>query len=386
MGALRILHLASFSGNIGDNFNHLGFRPWFEGMLGAPAVWTDLEMREFYWRERAWDQSFVDLINAHDVLVVGGGNYFELWVENSPTGVSFALPAELLGATRVPVFFNALGLDAGQGFGQHSLVRFESFLDFVLAEPRFLVSLRNDGSLATAHRLLRKDQADRLLPVPDAGFFVGEAVGDELNKRERAGIVVNLACDMPEIRFAAFPSGRAQRAFAEEMAGALNAASDALPDQMITFVAHVYHDLDIMADVIRCMPDRLRRTRVSIASFGSGEPAAKAALSAYSQASAVLGMRFHANIAAMALGKQVVGLSCYPQIKFLYEEVGQADRLADVSASGFADALVDLTVRAVTDPGSFSGNGDDAMTRVRAQRRASEVALKRWIQSAGIGT
>ena len=33
---LRLLHIASFSGNIGDNANHMGFRPWFEAQIDAP--------------------------------------------------------------------------------------------------------------------------------------------------------------------------------------------------------------------------------------------------------------------------------------------------------------------------------------------------------------
>ena len=78
---LKILHIASFSGNIGDNANHMGFRPWFEALAGAPVSWTRLEIREFYWRERQWDAALVDFINTHDLLVIGGGNYFELWVE-----------------------------------------------------------------------------------------------------------------------------------------------------------------------------------------------------------------------------------------------------------------------------------------------------------------
>ena len=60
---LRILHLASFTGNIGDNANHMGFRPWFENQVGVPIAWTDLEIREFYWGERQWDATLAELIN-----------------------------------------------------------------------------------------------------------------------------------------------------------------------------------------------------------------------------------------------------------------------------------------------------------------------------------
>ena len=44
---MKILHLASFTGNIGDNANHSGFRYWFE-KYNDEAEWTELEIREFY--------------------------------------------------------------------------------------------------------------------------------------------------------------------------------------------------------------------------------------------------------------------------------------------------------------------------------------------------
>ena len=30
---MKIIHLASFNGNVGDNINHAGFRPWFQRLI-----------------------------------------------------------------------------------------------------------------------------------------------------------------------------------------------------------------------------------------------------------------------------------------------------------------------------------------------------------------
>ncbi len=133
---LRLLHIASFSGNVGDNANHMGFRPWFEAHVDAPAAWTNLEIREFYWRERQWDAGLVEFINSHDMLIIGGGNYFELWVEQSPTGTSIAMDLKLFDEIKVPVFFNALGVDPGQGVPDTSRERFTAFLDKLLGSDQ----------------------------------------------------------------------------------------------------------------------------------------------------------------------------------------------------------------------------------------------------------
>ena len=98
MSGIRVLHIASFTGNIGDNANHMGFRPWFEKVSSVSVSWDNLEIREFYWKERKWDMDFVDLANSYDLVVIGGGNYFELWVEDSPTGTSIIFLVRLTGS------------------------------------------------------------------------------------------------------------------------------------------------------------------------------------------------------------------------------------------------------------------------------------------------
>ena len=125
---LRVLHVASFSGNIGDNANHAGFRRWFEGLAGGPALWSEFEIRDVYRGLRGFDAAFAAEANTYDLVVVGGGNYFELWVENSPTGTSFSVGEDAWAALKVPVFFNALGVDAGQGVPAVSRERFCRFM------------------------------------------------------------------------------------------------------------------------------------------------------------------------------------------------------------------------------------------------------------------
>ena len=88
---MKVLHLASFDGNIGDNANHSGFRPWLERIAARPLEWHDLEIRSFYWKERRFDQDFAAYANEFDLIVIGGGNYFELWVEGSATGTSIGI-------------------------------------------------------------------------------------------------------------------------------------------------------------------------------------------------------------------------------------------------------------------------------------------------------
>lgn len=377
---LRILHLASFNGNIGDNANHMGFRPWFEALIDAPVSWTRLEMREFYWRERQWDETLVAFINTHDLLVIGGGNYFELWVASSPTGTSIAIEPALFDQIRVPVFFNALGVDPGQGVPDSSRERFAAFLDKLTTSEQYLVSVRNDGAMDNLKRHVGEKYAERVHGLPDHGFFFAPA--EETfpallpARSDVRRIAINLACDMADIRFAGLGS-RAE--FAREMAAAIERLAERDPGTEFYLIPHIFSDLEIVSEVIGHLGDRLRRTRLGIAPFGSGDDAARQAFALYRSADLVLGMRFHANVCSMALGRQVLGLNCYRQIENLYVEIGQTDRLVDVSRLGFADLLVERAGQALQGGAGFSAGAAEAVAKAAARRSAFEPALKRWL-------
>ena len=63
---LRVLHFASFAGNIGDLANHAGARRMLNENLGFTLEFTDLEIREFYWSQRSFDDAFVAYANSFD--------------------------------------------------------------------------------------------------------------------------------------------------------------------------------------------------------------------------------------------------------------------------------------------------------------------------------
>ena len=48
---LKVLHVASFIGNIGDSANHLGSKYLREKYLSFDFKITQKEIREFYWKE-----------------------------------------------------------------------------------------------------------------------------------------------------------------------------------------------------------------------------------------------------------------------------------------------------------------------------------------------
>ena len=372
---MKVLHVASFRGNIGDNANHAGFRPWFEGLAGRPVAWTEFEIRDVYRKTRAFDEAFAAQANAADLVVVGGGNYFELWVKDSPTGTSISIPEHILGAIRTPIFFNALGVDDAQGFTSDTLDRFRRFLRRLLTSDQFLVSVRNDGALAALRRHVGELPLDQVLHLPDGGFFAPYRAAAAA---ERPQIAVNLAGDMLDQRFPG-EEAHTYQSFLKEMAGALEQLWRAHPSLRIVLFPHIFRDLTVYADLLTLMPDQLRRDQVRVAAYDSGPAAAAAAFGEYAASDAVLGMRFHANVVPLGLGVPTLGLYCYDQVARLYDELEAPRSVIDVRHPGFGDEIVSRLGTLLSRPESQRTMTDAIRKRVAGQRALAGTALAAWL-------
>lgn len=379
---LRILHIASFSGNIGDNANHLGFYPWMEALSERPIEWTELEIRHFYWGERAWDVEFVTYANSFDALVIGGGNYFELWVESSPTGTSIAIAPEFWDKLTIPIYFNALGVDPGQGVPEICRARFTEFLDRLLSDAKVLVSVRNDGACKNLANHIGENYAQKVLRAPDHGFFAkfepAKPIPYFSDPNVNRIVTMNIASDMPENRFAGYRDG--VDGFATEYALMIEELSKRDPSLGFLFAPHIFRDLDVVNRVIDKLSDRLRRTRIAQAPYGTGDRMAATVFGLYAGSDVCIGMRFHANVVPLGHFCQTIGLVSYPQISALYEELNQMDRCIDVSQPGFSSLLSDRVIGALTNPETmFASTPEHALASAQALRDRLEPRVKGWL-------
>ncbi len=374
---LKVLHLASFSGNIGDNANHAGARAQFAQNLSFQLNFTELEIREFYWKQRFFDDDFISYANQFDLLLIGGGNYFELWVESSRTGCSIDLPPELLAKIRCPVLFYGLGVDAGQGVPDICLQRFRAFMDCILADDRFFVAVRNDGAVDTLEKYLGEYYSRAVSAVPDGGFFVTPAAHSlpELANSPR-NIVINLAGDMLDTRFKGGQNFLSAEGFFKEFAGCLEQLLAVNPDLSLVFVPHIFRDYAPISSVIEFLPDNLRRRRVAVAPYLVGTVGGDRQFSLYQQASLVLAMRFHANVCPLGMGVPTLGLVCYPQISHLYRELNLTDLAIDVTLSGFSSVLFDKAQMALV---AGETNESEVVSKLLSGIQSTHKKIDAWL-------
>jgi polysaccharide pyruvyl transferase WcaK-like protein len=339
---LKTLHLASFAGNIGDNANHNGFYNFLFQNKDFKFEIDRLEIREFYWKKRFFDKSFVDLVNQYDLLIIGGGNYFELWVENSPTGTSIAIELELLKQIKTPIMFNALGVDPGQGVSEINIQKFRNFLD-LLIERKDFISIRNDGAKDTIIEYIGKEYLKYIYHTVDAGFFAD--IPEPSNYyREKNYIAINIATDMPEVRF----KNIQYKDFLKEWKRFIEMFLISYPQMEIVFVPHIFRDMNFINDILNILDDKVRRTKISVAPLTQGKNSFKETMSVYKGAKLVLANRFHANVCSIGMQISTIGLINYRQIEKLYEEL-ESNTCINMNKKKFANELIEKIDNLVCD-------------------------------------
>jgi len=344
----NMLHIASFDGNIGDNASHNGFYRQLRETTGWELALDQREIRKTYlnyegadrWR---WDDDLIRDMNNSDLTVIGGGNYFELWLENSRTGTTIDLDPERLQAIKKPFFFHAVGCDPNIGVSDSTIARFRYFVETALKHPLCVMSVRNDGSKKYLQHFLGTALADRILVTPDPGFFVDPGTTKPPAPLEgKTYWVLNLAMDRPERRFPGSNGKLDYSGFLAEITTFICEACAAYPALEIVLAPHIYSDLDPIRDVVSALPDRIRRWRVSVAPLLHGMGAEKTMFALYQHAELALGPRFHANVCPIGLGTPSIGLVTTEKLVDLYEELGITERLINAQTPGFSTFLLQL--------------------------------------------
>lgn len=375
---IRVLHLASFAGNIGDIANHAGARWLFRTQLGLDLRMEELEIREFYWKQRQFDAGFVEYANSFDLLLIGGGNYFEVWVEKSATGTSIDIAREHLAALKVPTLFYALGVDTGQGYTAATAERFRAFLKTIVDREDMFVCVRNDGSSRALGELVSADVAASVPVMPDGGFFAGRALGvaRPQSRGERRVVGINIAGDMADRRYG---EGAGYAAFLRNVAEIVRHLVELAPDIDVLFVPHIWRDAQLLSDLLTLLPDPYLRRRTTIGQLQPRTGGLRTFLADYAACEAVIGMRFHANVCPIGMNVPTIGLVSYPQVRLLYEELQAIGRLAPVDGESFVDDVVSATQRSLADGSVVMSESGAIMARVNDQATATLSGIGSWL-------
>ena len=319
---LKVLHLASFSGNIGDNASHIGLYTILR-KLGVYAEYTQLEIRDYYQNaeppfQKFFDKRFVEQCNLFDLIIWGGGAYLDFWLPNSSTGTTFNISLELLNEIKKPLLITSVGCITGKKIPVGNTEKFEAFLNYCAKSQRVQIMFRNDGSKVHIERQFGAGLASHFHQILDNGFYYLPKLRTNLPAK-REYVALNIAFDQ------ILETGPG--AMVSDVENYLANFGELIQYFMLTMnldvclVPHVSGDLRAINKLLQLIPDKFIRNQIMVAPFLTGQDGADFLFDVYANASLVIGNRFHTNVCALAMGKRTIGLSALSRISHIYKSV-----------------------------------------------------------------
>lgn len=331
---VKVLHVASFTGNIGDEANHRGFRLLLESKINKRIEWEEVEIRNFYkkWGLNKFDSNFAKKANKYDLLVIGGGNFLEMKWDYSKTGTTIDMGIDILNKIKIPILFNALGLDDNKGTNEDNIKKLHDFLLEVGKKDNIYFTLRNDGSYKVFKKYFNNIKMKNFKVIPDWGFYVNPKKYKHIEiDKKKINIGINLAGDMKEIRY-----GKNYKYYMSEFAKLFTDILEKNEEVNLVFLPHMYLDLQPIIDVMGYIDDYLIRKRITVAPLLSGNITDGTYIfNLYSQLDIILGMRFHSNVCAIGQNIPNIGIITYPKHGELFDEIGLKDRSIEIKDKEF---------------------------------------------------
>ena len=286
---MKILHVASFIGNIGDNASHIGtyriLNKFFDYKVDR------LEIRKAYenytlsdkWK---FDRGFVDLANEYDLVLLGGGAFFDYFLDNSATGTTVDITEDTLELLTPEIVVMSMGcLPRG---GEHNYGKVSKFLDSL--KDRAHIFFRNDGS-----------HYPGIPQVLDSGFFY-----------DNLGRYRPVEGDYIAISVAEYEAGDME-SYTDELARLV----ESIPEKVV-FVPHVMSDIGLINRVINKIHFFTVASRVTVAPYQQGWEGCRQLFSVYKNSKQVIATRYHANVCSIAMGKPCVGIGVSPKVDALF--------------------------------------------------------------------
>lgn len=337
--ALKILHVASHVGNIGDDASHAGTRHILRHCLGPVAIDT-LDIRKTYdmytLPDRfGFDLDFAERANRYDLVVIGGGAFLDFDIAGTRTGLMMDIEDAVFDALHTPLLVTSVGCHARHREDRGTRPRISALLNNLIERERCAVQLRNDGSMETVRDLIGEARACTIAEVLDSGFFYDN---DGLSYRASNApyIVISTTDDQLKLR-ASGPSIDRDLYLAEMRRFVETVIRET--ELNIAFALHIFSDIAAVSTLLEGINYYEVSRRVTIMPYAQHRFGADQIFSGYRNGEATIGMRFHANVCSLAMGKPTLGLIAAKRSAAPHETLGLDDGVVAVNEPGFSSRI-----------------------------------------------
>ena len=339
---MKILHVASFRGNIGDNASHLGFYSILNRLSKNHSI-EKIEIRNFYKNcknsdKRIFDKEFINYLNKFDITIIGGGGFLDYWVPGSQTGATFDIDPYLVSGIKKPTLFTSMGCNPQKSVPDGNIEKFRRFLVEVSENEKTSIAVRNDGSLKAIEQDFGKEFLTDIVEILDHGFFYHPShYGPDLLHKDY--VAINIVNDQLDMRSSLKGVG-SKKSYLEQLKYIVIYVVTHL-NLDILFVPHIYSDLKAISDFLEILDDSLIRKHITVAPCVQGDGGAEYIFSLYRNSKFVLGTRLHANICSIAMEKKSIGLAALDRVEYLYRSLEIENRTVKLS-DGFGETVTNI--------------------------------------------
>lgn len=378
---LRVLQLAAFCSNTGDNANISGIRAELSRNLSPYVLeFHDWDLVDFSWDLNQFDDDALSYINSFDLFIIGGGGFLEIIPGATTwTGTRINIPKEVFRKISVPTVLYALGIDTvradldGRPI-DNEISKFRTFIDFISSVDNFLLSTRHDGSMSVLNNLIGEEYANQFSLIGDGGFFstYKDFFHPEL-EQDKINIAINFGGDLIDARFkpdypcdvkrnnplgttrppdyeqVQYGGHRGYTKFLISFSNVLRRVSFHFGNCNFIFIPHIYRDIEVGYDLLSETGFPYCRREMVMAPYIQGFSAKDYLVDLYSKCDLAIGMRFHANVCPIGLGTPSIGLGTFPMIKHLYSSLGIDEQYIEASAGDeFEEKLFQLVLESLS--------------------------------------
>ncbi len=342
---MKILHIAAFSGNIGDNASHLGFDYILKSCLKSYNV-DRIEIRKAYKNYTAedklrFDNSFVDLANQYDVVVFGGGGFLDYWVKGSSNGTTIDIEIDILKQIKSNVLISSVGCNPHREVPIENYEKFKRFLSFIKQQNNIKIALRNDGSLESIRKDFGEDYLAGLTEILDHGYFYALDDNDALPIKD-SYVAFNITDD--QIKMQGNTIADSDWYYSE-----LETTIQKLAERgyKTVFVPHIHQDIEAIATALNKMPVSLVREHTVIAPCIQSDLGTHLNFRLYKNAEFVIASRYHSNVCSISFGVPTIGLSPLPRIAYTHKQL-LSNKSNIALQKGFNGKIIELIDEKIT--------------------------------------
>lgn len=378
---MKLLHLANWnSTNIGNGALVYGTERVLREDIDADMQFTAEPWDEYIIENspgpRAFDETFVDLINTHDGLLVNGAVTFNGREPLKEAGMRFNLPLELWPKIKKPVIFYGNSYRFWPNQTYHNIDKLRETIAYITEAPNVFFGIRNDGTKQFLESLIGAE-SDRIIEVPDPGMYVP---AEENNYPEihptRKNVMISLNNEDEEGRF---PDPSKKHRFIQAVATTMEKIAQSFDVQFI-LVPHYFDDYKIMSELIELLPPKIVHQR-TISTGLLHVPQTPYFYGRYAKADLALSMRIHSLSPSIGLGLPVVPLVSQTRVSDFLEHISLDDLAVDVFDENVEEQLLTKTHYALENSDTVAGRVRDAAALSREQTHSVNTTIQAMLSS-----